>query len=92
MQNAESLSRDQIQKSLRSSEPIEFTSGGREERYLWVERVLAADAFNGRNAVICSEADWRRENNALAVCSYLFKLMPRKLGNARPIVSLRRFG
>ena len=36
MQNAESLSRDQIQEFLRSSEPIEFSSGrGRDERYLW---------------------------------------------------------
>jgi transposase InsO family protein len=45
MQNAESLSRDQIREFLRSSEPIEFTSGGREERYLWVERVLAAQRY-----------------------------------------------
>jgi len=45
MQNAESLSQDQIQEFLRSSEPIEFTSGGREERYLWVERVLAAQKY-----------------------------------------------
>ncbi len=45
MQNAESLSRDQIQKFLRSSEPIDFTSGGRDERYQWVERVLAAQKY-----------------------------------------------
>ncbi len=45
MQNAESLSRDQIREFLRSSEPIEFSSGGREERYLWVERVLAAQKY-----------------------------------------------
>lgn len=45
MQNAESLSRDQIQEFLRSSEPIEFTSGGRGERYLWVEQVLAAQKY-----------------------------------------------
>ena len=45
MQNAESLSRDQIQEFLRSSEPIEFTSGGREERYGWVERVLGAQKY-----------------------------------------------
>jgi len=45
MQNAESLSRDQIQEFLRSSEPIEFTSGGRDEGYLWVERVLAAQKY-----------------------------------------------
>ena len=45
MQNAESLSRDQIQEFLRSSEPIEFSSGGPEERYLWVEQVLAAQKY-----------------------------------------------
>jgi transposase InsO family protein len=45
MQNAESLSRDQIQEFLRSSEPIEFTSGGLGERYLWVEQVLAAQKY-----------------------------------------------
>jgi len=45
MQNAESLNREQIQEFLRSSEPIEFTSGRREERYLWVERVLAAQKY-----------------------------------------------
>ncbi len=45
MQNAESLSRDQIQEFLRSSEPIAFTSGGREERYQWVEQVLAAQQY-----------------------------------------------
>jgi transposase InsO family protein len=45
MQNAESLSRDQIREFLRSSEPIEFTSGGREERYGWVGRVLAAQKY-----------------------------------------------
>lgn len=45
MQNAESLSRDQIQDFLRSSEPIEFTSGGRGERYEWVEQVLGAQKY-----------------------------------------------
>src|SRR5437870_9477088 len=45
MRNAESLSRDQIQEFLRSSEAIEFTSGERGERYLWVERVLAAKKY-----------------------------------------------
>jgi hypothetical protein len=45
MQNAESLSRDQIQEFLRSSKPIEFSSGGRDDRYLWVERVLAAQKY-----------------------------------------------
>ena len=45
MQNAESLSRDQIEAFLRSSEPIEFTSSGCDERYLWVERVLRAQRY-----------------------------------------------
>jgi len=45
MQNAESLSRDQIQEFLRSREPIEFSSGGREERNQWVARVLAAQNY-----------------------------------------------
>jgi transposase InsO family protein len=45
MQNAESLSREQIQEFLRSSEPIEFAGGGREERYGWVERVLARQKY-----------------------------------------------
>jgi hypothetical protein len=41
MQNAESLSREQIQEFLRSSGPIEFAGAGRDERYGRVERVLA---------------------------------------------------
>ena len=45
MQHAESLSRDQIEEFLRSSEPIEFSRGRREERYLWVERLLAAQKY-----------------------------------------------
>ena len=45
MQNAESLSREQIQEFLRSSEPIEFTGGGREERYGWVQGVLGAQKY-----------------------------------------------
>lgn len=52
MQNAEGLSRDQIQEFLRSSEPIEFNSGGREERYLWVERALAAREFSRYPSVL----------------------------------------
>jgi hypothetical protein len=39
------LSQDQIQEFLRSSEPIDFTTGGRAERYQWVERVLAAQNY-----------------------------------------------
>jgi transposase InsO family protein len=45
MQNAESLSREQIQEFLRGSGPIEFAGGGRDERYGWVERVLAAQKY-----------------------------------------------
>ena len=45
MQNAESLSREQIQEFLSSSEPIEFVGGGREERHGWVEKVLTAQHY-----------------------------------------------
>src|SRR5215831_4641400 len=45
MQNAESLSQEQIQEFLRSSEPIEFAGSGRQQRYSWVERVLAAQNY-----------------------------------------------
>src|SRR6516165_7498675 len=45
MQNAEGLSQDQIREFLRSSEPIQFAGGGREERYGWVEAVLAAQNY-----------------------------------------------
>src|SRR6516225_6225366 len=47
MQNAEGLSQDQIREFLRSSEPIEFAGSGRDERYQWVERVLAAQKYGG---------------------------------------------
>ena len=47
MWNAESLSREQIREFLQSSEPIEFAGGGRERRYAWVERVLAAQKYGG---------------------------------------------
>ena len=42
MQNAEGLSQEQIREFLKSSQPIEFGGGGREERNAWVERVLGA--------------------------------------------------
>jgi len=45
MQNAERLNREQIQEFLGSSEPIEFVGAGRDERYGWVERVLAAHSY-----------------------------------------------
>jgi len=47
MQNAESLSREQIQEFLRSSEPIQFAGGGQLERYGWVEALLAAQNYGG---------------------------------------------
>ena len=49
MQNAESLSREQIQEFLRSSEPIQFSAGGREEGYAWVEQVLRAQKYGELN-------------------------------------------
>jgi transposase InsO family protein len=45
MWNAESLSREQIQEFLNSSQPIEFAGCGRNEKYAWVERVLGAQNY-----------------------------------------------
>ena len=45
MWNAESLSREQIQEFLKSSQTIEFASSGRDERYVWVERVLGVQRY-----------------------------------------------
>lgn len=47
MRNAESLSREQIQEFLNSSQPIEFAGCGREEKYAWVERVLKVQNYGG---------------------------------------------
>jgi len=49
MQNAESLSREQIQEFLRSSEGMQFSAGGREERYAWIEQVLRAQKYGELN-------------------------------------------
>jgi transposase InsO family protein len=45
MRNAESLSQEQIQEFLKSSQPIEFAGCGRDEKYAWVERVLGAQNY-----------------------------------------------
>src|ERR1700740_1464267 len=45
MRNAESLSQEQIREFLKSSQPIEFAGGGRDEKYAWVERVLRAQNY-----------------------------------------------
>jgi len=45
MWNAESLGREQIREFLQSSQTIEFAGCGREEKYAWVERVLAAQKY-----------------------------------------------
>src|SRR5712691_1043824 len=45
MQNAESLSQEQIREFLKSSQPIEFAGCGRNEKYAWVERVLGAQNY-----------------------------------------------
>lgn len=45
MWNAESLSRDQMEEFLQSSQRIEFAGCGREEKYAWVERVLGAHHY-----------------------------------------------
>ena len=59
MQNAESLSREEIQEFLRGSGPIQFAGGGRDERYGWVERVLTVQKYgelgkNERGLVFCN--------------------------------------
>ncbi len=45
MRNAESLSREQMREFLESSEAIEFAGCGRNEKYAWLERVLAAQNY-----------------------------------------------
>ena len=45
MWNAESLSREQTQEFLKSSQPIEFAGCGRIEKYAWVESVLRAQQY-----------------------------------------------
>ena len=45
MQNAESLSQEQIREFLKSSEAIEFVGCGRRDKYAWVERVLRAHNY-----------------------------------------------
>jgi hypothetical protein len=45
MQNAESLSREQIREFLKSSDAIAFAGCGRKEKYAWVERVLRAQDY-----------------------------------------------
>jgi transposase InsO family protein len=45
MQNAETMSQEQIREFLGSSAGIEFGGGGRSEVYAWTERVLVAQEF-----------------------------------------------
>jgi transposase InsO family protein len=45
IQNAESLSQEQIREFLKSSQPIEFAGCGRNEKYAWIERVLGAQNY-----------------------------------------------
>ena len=47
MQNAESLSQEQIREFLRSSGGMDFRACGRAEIYAWTERVLVAQEFAG---------------------------------------------
>ena len=68
-------------------EPIEFTSGGREEAYLWVERVLGAQKYQeraGRGAGLPAESD-RIQRGADAVERNRFMLTVR-LENAVPFL------
>jgi hypothetical protein len=45
MQNAESLSHEQVREFLRSSREIEFAGCRRAEIYAWVERMLVAQRY-----------------------------------------------
>ena len=45
MWNAESLSREQIQEFLKSTQTVEFAGSGRDEKYVWVEHVLGAQSY-----------------------------------------------
>ena len=45
MWNAESLNREQMREFLKSSEAIEFAGCGRNEKYTWMERALAAQNY-----------------------------------------------
>ena len=49
MQNAESLTEEQIQQFLAGSERIEFRGQNRAELYGWVERVLVAQEYATRS-------------------------------------------
>ena len=49
MQNAESLTEEQIQQFLTGSETIEFRGQNRAELYGWVERVLVAQEYATRS-------------------------------------------
>jgi transposase InsO family protein len=46
MENAESLSREQIREFLKASQPIELAGCGRSEKYAWVESVLKAQSYS----------------------------------------------
>src|ERR1700676_4441412 len=45
MQNAEALTREQIQEFLKGSEAIEFSGQNRSELYGWVQQVLVAQEY-----------------------------------------------
>ncbi len=50
MQNAEALTKEQIQEFLNGSKGIEFSGGNRSERYSWVEQVLVAQEYAAQGA------------------------------------------
>jgi hypothetical protein len=45
MQNAEALTKEQIQEFLKGSQGFEFSGENRAERYRWVEQVLVAQEY-----------------------------------------------
>jgi hypothetical protein len=71
MWNAESLSREQIREFLKSSQTIEFAGSGRDEKYVWVERVLGVQRYTdlGKKAVTAHVRARRRPRNSSVTAS-----------------------
>ena len=65
MWNADSLSREQIQEFLKSSQAIKLAGCGRGEKYAWVELVLGAQQYGalGKRERGVVRSRWRRSNN-----------------------------
>jgi len=79
MQNAETLSTDQIREFLELSQQIEFTGQSREEVYGWVQMVLVAQEYAGRG---------KKERGA--VRDYIAKVTALSLAQVTRLVRLYR--